>query len=213
MNHVSSILAIGDGSMIPALLEQEGINRSSPDVFVREYRKFGIEEALDIQQRATLHPVFDGRRVFVMSVPSMTAEAQNALLKTIEEPRANSVFYFLTPSPHSLLPTVQSRSQTMEIRGVESVASIVDINAFLGATYEKRLEMLKPLYDHEDEGRDIGAVIAFLAAMERKFSKAKLTPETEEGVRAVYRARKYATDKGSLLKSLLEQVALLAPRI
>ena len=79
---------------------------------------------------------------------------------------------------------------------------------------EKRLTMLKPLYEHdEDEGRDIGAVLAFLQSLERRFAKEKMTPERDAGVHAIYRARKHATDKGSLLKALLEQVALLTPRI
>jgi hypothetical protein len=74
--------------------------------------------------------------------------------------------------------------------------------------------MLKPLYEHdEDEGRDIGAVIAFLQSLERRFAKEKLSAEKTAGIHAIYLARKYATDKGSLLKALLEQVALLTPRL
>jgi DNA polymerase III delta prime subunit len=213
MYHVSSVIAVGDESSIPALLKQENIKPDSPDTFIKVYRSFGISDAQDIQRRAITRPVVDGHRSFVMTVPSITTEAQNALLKTIEEPRANAAFYFLTRSPNTLLSTVLSRSQIKEIKGSKLNESIVDVDDFLAATKDKRITMLKPLYEHEDEGRDIGAVIAFLAALENRFAEAKKSTEASEGIHAIYRARKYATDKGSLLKALLEQVALLAPKM
>ena len=49
----------------------------------------------------------------------------------------------------------------------------------------------------------------FLSSLERILAKRVST--SREGIDAVYSARKYATDKGSMLKSLLEQVALLTP--
>jgi DNA polymerase III delta prime subunit len=213
MYHVSSVLAAGDASIIPEILKRDGIPENSPDVLVREYRSFGIEDAQEIRARALTRPVAGDRRYFILSVPSMTTEAQNALLKTIEEPKGNAVFYFVTPSPNALLPTIQSRSEKRVYQSEGKSDALVDADDFLAATPEKRIMMLKPLYDHEDEGRDIGAVIAFLQSLERRFAKEKPSMERSAGIKAIYRARKYATDKGSLLKALLEQVALLAPKM
>ena len=84
----------------------------------------------------------------------------------------------------------------------------ISAEAFLGAGKEKRLDMLKPLFEKEDDERhDMGSIIAFLASLERVLAA------HPEGLRAVYRARKYMGDKGVLVKPLLEQVALLSPRI
>ena len=71
--------------------------------------------------------------------------------------------------------------------------------------------MLKPLLPKEKEERDLGAIIAFLSALERTLGQMG-TEKAKEGLEAIYLARKYITDKGSLLKTLLEQVAFLAPR-
>jgi DNA polymerase-3 subunit delta' len=68
-----------------------------------------VREAID---RAAYRP-FEGRRRVVMvdEADALQSEAQNALLKTLEEPPAASVFVLITARPDVLLPTVRSRCQ------------------------------------------------------------------------------------------------------
>ncbi len=75
--------------------------------------------------------------------------------------------------------------------------------------------MMKPLLEkNDDDRRDIAGVIMFLSSLERMLGSASAKRAAgHEGLDAVYRARKYAGDKGSLLKPLLEQVALLCPQL
>ena len=138
----------------------------------------------------------------------MTSEAQNALLKILEEPLADAVFYFVVSSPETLLPTLRSRVQILRLSQEFAQKGIVDANEFLRAAKTKRIEMLKGLLPKEKEVRDTGAIIAFLSSLERSLAKLG-TRKSKEGLEAVYLARKYVADKGSILKTLLEQVALL----
>ena len=191
------------------LLREGVITEGSSDVYARVYRSFGIDDAQEISARSRSRALSKSGRVFILSMPGMTNEAQNALLKTIEEPAAGARFFFIIPSPETLLPTLRSRMQSMSLPGSFFAESIVPVAAFLSASPEKRLEALKPLYTYdEDEGRDTASIIAFLHEIERVLAVRPQTPQNIEGIRAVYRARKYASDKGSLLKVLLEQVAL-----
>jgi len=66
-----------------------------------------VREAID----RTAYRPFEGRRrvVIVDGADALVGEAQNALLKTLEEPPASSVFVLLTSRPDLLLPTVRSR--------------------------------------------------------------------------------------------------------
>ena len=71
---------------------------------------------------------FEGRRrvVIIDDADRLVPAAQNALLKTLEEPPAASVFLLVTSRPHLLLPTVRSRCPALRFGGLPS-DEIVDI--------------------------------------------------------------------------------------
>jgi hypothetical protein len=98
----------------------------------------------------------------------------------------------------------------MQLLSVDSSEEeeLVSAKKFLAAAPEQRLEMLKPLLEKdEDDKRDLRPILALLASLEHSLAK------VPAGLPAVYRARKYIGDKGALVKPLLEQVALLVPRV
>ncbi|MGQ9456922.1 MAG: DNA polymerase III subunit delta' [Anaerolineae bacterium] len=76
-----------------------------------------IEQVRELRQGAVLAPVHGPYRVYV--VPHMeraTAEAANALLKTLEEPPPQVVLLLTTSHLASLLPTIVSRCQVLVLR-------------------------------------------------------------------------------------------------
>lgn len=213
----SAHLAAGGNGMIPdifKLLESSGIRtEGNPDIYLREYQNFGIDEARELRDRASLRAIAGGQRVFIVTAASMTAEAQNALLKTLEEPAAEALFFLLVPSPDTLLSTLRSRMQRLPVSLLRKKEDVIDADEFLDAHPQERIAMLKPLLEKdEDESRDMGAIVNFLSDLERATASRKSRKEglpAQAGLHAVYRARKYIMDKGALSKPLLEQVALL----
>lgn len=83
-----------------------------------------VREAID---RAAYRP-FEGRRRLVMvdRADALNVEAQNALLKTLEEPPPASVFVLITDRPDMLLPTVRSRCQRLRF-GPLSPVDVADV--------------------------------------------------------------------------------------
>jgi DNA polymerase-3 subunit delta' len=65
--------------------------------------------------REILVPPFEARaRAFLIDdAHCMTDQAQNALLKSLEEPKATSHVFLVTASPQALLPTIRSRCQVL----------------------------------------------------------------------------------------------------
>ncbi|MDO8481529.1 MAG: hypothetical protein Q7S75_00390 [bacterium] len=221
MNNVEEIntsgrayLVAGGKEMIKpvlASLEREGIDvRRNPDIYTREYLQFGIEEARELRARASSRAIKENRRIFIIVSSGMTDEAQNALLKTLEEPLADADFYLIVSSPETLLPTLRSRVQIISFAEDTAKEGIINAGDFINAAKAKRIEMLKQLLPKDKEVRDIGSIITFLVSLERKLG-ARGAGKSKEGLEAIYRTRKYVADKGSMLKWLLEQVALLVP--
>ncbi len=71
---------------------------------------------------------FEGRRrvVIIDDADRLVPEAQNALLKTLEEPPDGSMFLLVTSRPHMLLPTVRSRCPELRF-GALSTTDIVEL--------------------------------------------------------------------------------------
>lgn len=212
MNAGCVYLTEGGASLLPVLslaLKREGFAVSGVDAYVRTYKQFGITEARELRERALLRPVSSSCRVFILAVSTMTVEAQNALLKTFEETPAGATFFLVVPSPDMLLATLRSRTRAYELNVKNSNGDMTSrAEQFLKASLEKRLDMLKLLLEKDDEDQhDVGKMTEFLASLERALSVRGAHP----ALRALYRARMYLNDRGSLKKILLEQVALLIP--
>ncbi|MBC3797728.1 DNA polymerase III subunit delta' [Acetobacterium tundrae] len=60
------------------------------------------------------------RIVIIDGAETMTPEAQNSLLKSLEEPLSYNIFILLTSHPQSLLPTIRSRCQSYHFQPLAS---------------------------------------------------------------------------------------------
>ena len=86
-----------------------------------------VDQVREAIERAAYRP-FEGRRrvVIVDEADALLPEAQNALLKTLEEPPPASVFVLVTARPDVLLPTVRSRCQRLRF-GPLRQADVADV--------------------------------------------------------------------------------------
>ena len=112
--------------------ESRVLRHSHPDVtFLGPDGKtaLGVEQARAAIAKATLRPVESDRKVFIFDDASlMTDAAANALLKTLEEPSASTVFILIADNEDDLPITVASRCRTIRFGRVsesEIVSALV----------------------------------------------------------------------------------------
>lgn len=92
------------------------------------YSVIRVEDVRDL--RDSLHHTRGraGQRIAVLdSIDECNASAANALLKTLEEPPADTTFFLISHRPGQLLPTIRSRCHNLALRPLadDQVAEIV----------------------------------------------------------------------------------------
>lgn len=77
---------------------------------------------------AGLTSQMDRGKVFVIEeAERMSAAAQNALLKTLEEPPVGTLLILLTDTPGALLPTIRSRCQPVRFRPIPDAMIVAEL--------------------------------------------------------------------------------------
>ena len=72
----------------------------------------GIDDIREIRERVAVQPALGRRKIYILDeAHSLTVDASNALLKTLEEPPDHVVFVLCTTEPHKLLDTIKGRCQ------------------------------------------------------------------------------------------------------
>lgn len=79
----------------------------------------GIDDIRDLRNKVKFAPAEGKYKVYIIDeVHMLTAEAFNALLKTLEEPPSHVIFIFATTAPHKIPNTILSRCQWFNFRRI-----------------------------------------------------------------------------------------------
>lgn len=179
-----------------------------PDVHVRSFERFGIDESRWLTDTASLKSS-SGRALFIIGTPSITSEAQQALLKLFEEPQAGITFVVLLPHG-SLLPTLRSRMLPYP-EMLEEEGSAAEAKKFLRLSGKERSEYLTKMLK-DDEGLK-ERVRDFITALEAELvPRIGKSAEVREGLQDISMVRDYLRDRSPSLKILLEHLALSLPQ-
>ncbi|MDL2340611.1 MAG: DNA polymerase III subunit delta' [Pseudomonadota bacterium] len=84
----------------------------------------------------------DWRVAVIDTLDDLNKEASNALLKMLEEPPANTIFFLVSNAPGKLLPTIRSRCRRLDFQALDddAMASILELAApSLGTAARRRL--------------------------------------------------------------------------
>jgi len=120
---------------------------------LREEGMTGIGQIRDFQHSLMFTPYHSKQKMGVIhDAETLTVEAQNALLKTLEEPPAHTLIFLETANPDMLLPTILSRCQIIPIKG-NSDAQTSDIEQTLALPIGKRIQFVDGITKTRDDAK------------------------------------------------------------
>lgn len=104
---------------------KQSVSQNQPDIIRITHEKPGTISVEDIRQQLNgdilIKPYSSLYKIYIIDeAEKLTIQAQNALLKTIEEPPIYAVILLLTTNVGMLLPTIQSRCVTLHLKPVSS---------------------------------------------------------------------------------------------
>jgi DNA polymerase III subunit delta' len=104
----------------------------------REKASIGVDDVRRLKEHIHIKPMYAKHKIFLIPESElMTPQAQNALLKTIEDPPPHVLFFLLTTQFQTYLPTIQSRVVKLDLEKY----SPNEISAFLKSRDGKLLQM------------------------------------------------------------------------
>lgn len=129
------------------------------------------------------------RVAVIDSVDELEAAAANALLKMLEEPPANTVFFLVSHAPGRLLPTIRSRCRRLELHPLDDDAMTSVLSEQLPEASER-------------DRRELAALAGGSAGRALAFASLELGP-LEQSARAILREGDPDNSKRSALASQL----------
>jgi DNA polymerase-3 subunit delta' len=139
-------------------LEKEKGDGLARNISVKQVRQLGEFLALT----PSLSP---WRAIVIDSVDDLEAAAANALLKMLEEPPANTLFFLVSHAPGRLLPTIRSRCRRLDFGKLNDDAMTSLLSRSLSETNSSEIERLVE-FANGSVGRALGIAELDLAPLE-----------------------------------------------
>jgi DNA polymerase III delta prime subunit len=178
-------------SSIPQLYKVQSVDVQH---IVRD--RFSIDDARELSLQSSSLPVENDERVFVLVVKAIALEAQNALLKLLEEPPKRVAFIIVAPQTIDLLATLRSRiaieSRMLPLQRTDTFVQ------FKNATVGERLQLIA----EKTKAKDHEWVEELLMGAEVE------THTNRKLLSAVVAVRSRIAQRGASAKMLLEELAL-----
>ena len=132
----------------------------------------GIEEVKGFAQKMMYSP-FEERYQFAIidNAQSLTVEAQNSLLKSLEESKDDTIFFILVPSEKSLLDTILSRGIKYygSSKGNDFNSELVD--GYMGLNTVEKLAFMEKLAKEKERDEIVFFLNSLLDKYKVEFEK------------------------------------------
>lgn len=187
--------------------------KANPDFIYEVYDRFSVDDARRMRSLQMNKTREGEKKVFVVSFNFISTEAQNSLLKVLEEPTKGTHFFILTPSSHIFLDTIRSRVSILN-----STKNSENENAinFISSTIPQRMKFITNLVQKiKDDKASKFDAIKLIRGLEVEIHK-KTADASDQDKREYFKKLKninkvgdFLQDSSASVKQLLEYIAVI----
>lgn len=177
-------------------------------VMYADFSSLGIKEAGILNDFHNQRS--DKRQFFFLYFDSITREAQNSLLKTLEDLKGEKYLFIASPRFENILETIKSRLFLINKKDLNWVKEDIQKDAinFILMSESKRISFIDEMNKKNKKDTDFdfrNYARTFIDELERELSK----KDTKKDVfPTIWQMRDYLSDTGSSPKIILETIAL-----
>lgn len=203
-------------SLLDFLESRIDVGIHNPDILSQNYESFSIADSYEIKEWHSKRGITDNKRICIIGAKFINREAEQALLKMIEEPQSGTHFFIVVPNASILLDTLRSRTHIIKVEPDESEFS-TKAQEFIKAPIAKRIEIVAQLLD-DNKDNDTSGKLRFEATelineleknMFQKFKKDKNDINIQFVLNELSSSRMYLGTPGASVKMILEHIALV----
>ncbi|MDD2823316.1 MAG: hypothetical protein PHQ59_04540 [Candidatus Daviesbacteria bacterium] len=187
-----------------------GFHANHPDLmWFGPDEKLGVEQTKKIKNFLKLKPYqAKGQMIVIIAAENLTTDAQNVLLKTLEEHEDQVNLMLGAASEEQLLPTLLSRCQikSLSINPTPEIETKYqkDIDKLLSSATEERFQFIEKIKDREE------LLPALLIYSRQKLLENPSSEIWIDFLKALMEAEKWATNNVNL-RAILEYLMLKLP--
>ncbi|MCI5050807.1 MAG: hypothetical protein MRY57_00680 [Candidatus Pacebacteria bacterium] len=172
----------------------------------KQYDMLKIADAREIKSLQSEKT--DKASLFILEFSLVNQEAQNALLKVLEEPTQNTYFILVFPERTKLLKTLQSRLQIITIDSKhKDIETFVDVSEFIQMSLQDRFSLIKEKTDKKkDTAITKTEALQFLNQLELYASKQEI--KNRKLLEAIILGRESLDKNGASIKMILDMIAM-----
>jgi len=206
------------GADLLKFLEVRGtIEKQSPDVLFQTYESFTIDDSGEIKDWHSQSGISKSKKVCIIATKFINREAEQALLKIIEEPADNTHMFIVVPDSSALLGTILSRVQVIKTNEKGNKDIKKEATNFILASPKQRIDkvalIVKENKSEENSGQLRFYAISFVNELEsifyQKFKKNIKDSKIKFILEEIQKARGYLSTPGASVKMILEHLALV----
>ncbi len=209
---------VSTGLVLIEFLEKRGVvEKQSPNLLFQIYESFTIDDSSDIKDWHSKRGIGEGKKICIIATKFINREAEQTLLKIIEEPMAGTHFFIIIPDSSVLLDTIISRTHVVKTAVSVDIDLQKFVVKFIASSPKDRIDkvatIIKENKDEENSGKLRSYATKFVNELEnifyQKFKKNINNEQIKFVLNELQKARDYLSTSGASVKMILEHLALV----